>query len=142
MTCQNKLKSFLFVDYTTLVHSNRDFDSLIAEFNTELVNIEKWLIRNRLSLNVGKSVALVISNRISYSSDLSKLRINDFEVSYSDDAKYLGVIIDRSLSFGRHIREISGKISRSVGIMYRLSFYVPKYAMLNLYYTLILYIVI
>ena len=133
----NILKPFLFADDTTLVHSGHNFDNLVSEFNSELQNINRWLIRNRLSLNVNKSVALIVSNRILNSDNCCKLKLGASVINYSTETKYLGLTIDRGLSFSGHIREISGKISRNIGIMYRISYYVPKHTLLNLYYTFI-----
>ena len=57
------LKSVKFADDTVLVNSDSIFDKLICEFNGELSKVNRWLLRNRLSLSVEKTVALIFTNR-------------------------------------------------------------------------------
>ena len=58
-------------------------------------------------------------------------------ISYSECVKYLGVVIDFQLNFKSHILTIENKIARSVGILSKLNPFLPKSALLNLYYALI-----
>ena len=51
--------------------------------------------------------------------------------------KYLGVLIDSSLSWKYQISNINKKISRSIGIMYKLRPFLPLMVMKNVYYSLI-----
>ena len=62
--------------------------------------------------------------------------VNRNAADYRNETKYLGVVIDSSLSFGSHVDYISNKISKNVGLMYRLAYFVPMYVLLNVYYTL------
>ena len=133
----NIAKPFLFADDTTLVMSNSNFTDLVHTFNNSLMHVNSWLIRNRLSLNINKTVAVIFSNRtasIDYSNELS---INNNRVKYQTDVKYLGVIIDNALSFKSHINLVSNKISKNLGILYKLSNFVPHYVLRNIYYSLI-----
>ena len=45
--------------------------------------------------------------------------INNTVISMVDKTKFLGVMIDEYLSFSPHIQYIKGKISRSLGILYK-----------------------
>ena len=49
----------LFADDTTLFATDYNFNSLISNINLELEKIESWTRANRLSLNVGKTFALI-----------------------------------------------------------------------------------
>ena len=51
--------------------------------------------------------------------------------------KYLGVIIDSKLSFFQHAGSIKKKISRAIGILYKIRNFVTKSILINLYYSLI-----
>ena len=50
---------------------------------------------------------------------------------------FLGVVLDDKLKFNEHINLICKKVSKSVGVMYRLSNYVPFSILKQIYYTLI-----
>ena len=53
----------LFADDTTLCMSGRSYADLVGRLNIELEKVKLWLVRNRLSLNVEKTVAMLFSNR-------------------------------------------------------------------------------
>ena len=65
------------------------------------------------------------------------LTITSDNIAYSRETSYLGVIIDDTLSFSRNINNVYNKVSKSVGVTYRMSYYVPGYVLLNVYYSLI-----
>jgi len=117
--------------------ANENFGSLVTEFNCELINMYRWLTRNKLTLNTGKTVAIVFSKRISSVEYENKLFIDLCALDYSSETKYLGMIIDESLSFKSHINYIGNKVSKSLGIMYRLSGGVSENILRNLYYAFI-----
>ena len=54
-----------------------------------------------------------------------------------DYVKYLGVLIDSTLSWRQHILFISSKISKSLGIISRLRHFVPTDTLLSIYQSLI-----
>ena len=50
---------------------------------------------------------------------------------------FLGVILDKNLSWKPHILNVSRKISKSIGIIYKASFCLPSTALVTLYYSLV-----
>ena len=50
---------------------------------------------------------------------------------------FLGVILDEHLSWKPHILSVSRKISKSIGIIYKSSFCLPKTSLRSLYYSLV-----
>ena len=55
----------------------------------------------------------------------------------TDKIRFLGLIIDKHLTFKPHISIITSKISRSVGLFHRLKFYLPPEILKTIYYSLI-----
>ena len=51
--------------------------------------------------------------------------------------QFLGVILDEKLSWKPHISHITNKISKSVGIIRKSSFYLPKSSLRTLYYAMV-----
>ena len=62
---------------------------------------------------------------------------NEEKIEPSKSAKYLGVLIDNTLKFNEHITYLESKISRSVGIITRLSRYLPTKTLTILYHSLV-----
>ena len=68
---------------------------------------------------------------------LSDLTMNNVNISQKFEAKFLGVFLDSKLKFDAHITYISSKISKSVGILYRLRDYLPVSNLRSLYFAFI-----
>ena len=51
--------------------------------------------------------------------------------------KFLGVFVDEKLDWKEHIHIISGKISRSIGIISKSRFYLSRETLFKLYFTLV-----
>ena len=59
------------------------------------------------------------------SNDTLSYVLNGETVCSSNSAKYLGITIDNQLSFKSHISNLESKIARSVGVIVKLSYYLP-----------------
>ena len=64
------------------------------------------------------------------------IKINNKAISEKELIKYLGVYRDSTLSWKHQISNISKKISRVIGIMYKLRSFLPLEVMKNVYYSL------
>ena len=133
----NVLKPLMFADDAAFLHSCSSYDSLISSFNNELLKINLWLVRNRLTLNVEKTVALVFTKRRHDVNLNNKLKIADEYINFNREVKYLGVTIDDDLRFDSHVSNVCNKVSKNIGVLYRMSFYVPNSVLLNAYYALV-----
>ena len=58
-------------------------------------------------------------------------------ITISKSAKYLRVYIDDYLNFKIHVKLLYAKLSRSLGILYKVKYYLPKKSLLHLYIVLI-----
>ena len=59
-------------------------------------------------------------------------------ISRVTSISFLGVIIDEKLSWKNHVNYIHGKISSSIGMMYKLRTVLPKKTLFMLYNALVL----
>ena len=95
-----------------------------------------WLNSNRLALNVAKTIFVIFAPRNKTVNNITLL-INKIAINQTKYVKYLGVLIDSNLSFSHHISSVSKKISRAVGIMFKINEIVPSHILINLYYSII-----
>ena len=128
--------SILFADDTTLTIQNVDYNGLTQQINTELESLKIWTSVNRLSLNVNKTYAMIFSNRNPNRENLP-IMFNEEHVEFKDSGKFLGVILDSALKFDKHISSVYKKISKTIGLLYKIRPYVNMTTMINLYYALI-----
>ena len=55
----------------------------------------------------------------------------------TDSFMYLGVIINHKLNWTQHVDYVKNKISKGIGIMYRVRNFLTKKSLLNIYYSYI-----
>ena len=65
------------------------------------------------------------------------LKIQKNAVSEKDHVKYLGILIDSTLSWINHIDNISNKVSKSIGLLYKIRNFVDIKIIKTLYYSLV-----
>ena len=63
------------------------------------------------------------------------LKIDGQNIEYVDKVKFLGVQIDRKLSWKDHISHTCKKLAKSIGIIAKARLYLCRKTMINLYYT-------
>ena len=128
----------LFADDTNLFYSHDNVSSLMSLINSELSMLSEWFQANKLSVNISKTNYILFLNQDKKKQIFDfNLKINDKEINRVNEVCFLGVILDENLSWKAHISHIAHKISKSIGIIYRSSFYLFKSALRMLYYALV-----
>ena len=130
-------KPLLFADDTCSVLSNTSISNLESNCNRELTKVLNWCNANKLQINPVKSTAVLIPSKLNAANVSLNLVYNDETILCRNSCKYLGVTIDNRLSFQLYIQNILRKFSRSVGIVGKLRFLLPRSSLLLLYYSLI-----
>ena len=132
----NKLKFYLFADDTNIFFECGDIDILESTVNFELRKLILWLNCNRLALNVSKT-NFVIFSAINKPLRNVTILLGKQAIAQKDHVKYLGVLIDSKLTFKNHISVINKKISRTIGLMSKPSYYLNQKTLTMIYYGLI-----
>ena len=95
----------------------------------------KWVDSNGLALNLKKTQYMIFSRQ---QTDLtSSLIIANTYIERKNEARFLGVIVDDKLTWTKHIKTLQSKMSRYVGVMYKIKRYLPLKARLNIYYSFV-----
>jgi len=133
------LSLILFADDTNAFYSHSCYRTLFQTVNGELEAIANWFSANRLSLNLEKTNFILFRchKKICPPCNSQNLSINGTTISQVDTTKFLGVHIDEHLTWREHIRNISAKIAKNVGILQRISYVIPPSIRLKLYYSLV-----
>jgi len=61
------------------------------------------------------------------------VRIGSGVIMRTDCVRFLGVLLDEKLKFDEHIKFITSKMSKTVGILNKVKYFLPDYIMLTLY---------
>ena len=108
-----------FADDTNLLCSGKKLKKLRKTMNKELSSLFEWLCANRLSLNVDKTEFIVFRPH-KYLKEKFTLKLHQSIIKESNKIKYLGVYLDKNLSWNFHITELCKKLSCAVGMLYKM----------------------
>ena len=134
----NLLFTILYADDTCLVLCGKSLDNLITLMNQELNLLYIWLQSNKLTLNIQKTYYIIFHRaRLKLQNTTIDLKIGDCNLNKANNLKYLGVIIDDTISWVHHITHVNNKISKGIGIMSKASKYLKRKSPLALYYSYI-----
>jgi exonuclease III len=101
------LTGHFYADDTQLYISCKPEDVLTAKIKLEacLKDIVNWLLHNNLALNANKSELLVFGTKqqLGKLKELPKIQVNGVTLTASQSAKDLGVWLDPSLTYDKHI---------------------------------------
>lgn len=124
----------LYADDTSLLASHNDIEALVESLNTSLAHISAWFKCNKLSLNTSKTQCVLFKKGgVQFNVDDILLKIDAVPLKFYDSVKFLGVVLNSSLSWKDHIDLVRLKISRFIGILSRLKYELPSNILFLLY---------
>ena len=143
ITNSTSLNLLSFADDTTVYQSGPHIDTLIDSVNQELIHLYDWLCANKLSLNIKKTNFCIFSPPNSKYQVNNCIKINSEIINHvgkddkEESVKFLGIHIDKHLTWKKHINIISSKLSRAIFAINIMKHFLPCSALKTLYYTLI-----
>ena len=130
------LKFILFADDTNVFYSGVDIQTICECISRELDKLHVWLSVNKLSLNVDKTNFILFGNRKNI--DNVCISMNNSIITRVRATTFLGVIIDEKFTWKDHISFVRSKLSKTVGILYRIRHLLNRSALFILYCSLFL----
>lgn len=106
-----------YADDLAVVVADAREDGMIRKANLAMEKVDSWMTRNGLSLAPEKTEVVLFSLKKTRGPGFS---LRGVELRPQKTAKYLGVIIDRHLSFGPHIQTVCDKAERTIAALTRL----------------------
>ena len=105
----------MYADDTSLSNSVKTCEDINEKVIPNMLQISDWLKANKLSLNVIKTEFMLLgsSQRILKFGSLIAIRVDNNLIQCTSFVKYLGVIIDETLSWDMQIDSIS-KIKQTI----------------------------
>ena len=129
-----------YADDTTLTSTldvfNRPGD-LNNNINEELNKICDWLNVNKLALNVDKTKAMIF-HMPQKKVEKPVLLVNGTVIEYVNNFNFLGITLNNHLNWDSHINKVAYKISRTTGILKKLTHFLPQHILRTMYNSIIL----
>ena len=98
----------LFADDTTIYVTHKNFDYLKWCIYHDLLLLSDWFKANHLSMNCTKTVRMLFSNNKKLT--LNKLEVDEITINFVAYTKFLGIWINRNLTWKEHMSRITQKI--------------------------------
>ena len=131
---------FKYADDTMIDCYAETMDPLNSELQMNIDNVDTWFKQNKLRLNINKTSLMYIGTRqrldtcVELTSD--PLKMDDQIITINDNYTYLGLTVDGTLSWNKHVDMLCNKLKSRLGV-YRLSQILPRHCLVNIYFALI-----
>lgn len=125
----------LFCDDGACSYSANSLDELNSMINEDLILLDRWFYNNLLTFNVAKTKFMLITQRNLRTNDFATISLNGTEVERVYQHKYLGLMIDSSLSWKPHIELIKSKVRPFLAVLRRCHYLLDTRTRLSLYYS-------
>ena len=99
----------MFADDINISFSSENLSELENVINSSLINLNKWLIANKLSLNIAKTEFMVIGSRqrlSTFNSHELRVTVDDEPVRQVKSTKTLGLTLNENLTWRNHFEDI------------------------------------
>ena len=93
------MQFYVFVDDTSIYFDSDNLFNLQTIINRELNKIRKWLEANRLALNIDKTNYVIFHSPTNKVDNFVRIKFSLKPISSVNCIKYLGVVIDSTLSW-------------------------------------------
>ena len=119
-----KCKLLLYADDSALLVSDKDPAAVAEILSAELDSCRKWLIDNKLSLHLGKTVSILFGSKNKIKkADNFKVLCEGKQIESATSVKYLGVSFDQQLSGELIANSIIKKTGDRLKFLYRQAYF-------------------
>ena len=128
----------LYADDTVLYIGGRDLDTLEINLQENLEQFCNWCKQNALTINVKKNkyVLYGTAKKLKRARPLN-LKMNDTLLVREQVYKYLGIYLDSTLNFNKHIDYVNKVVSHKIFILSKIRRFIDKYTALHIFKTMI-----
>lgn len=109
----------MFADDTALVSSSIFAQDALISLQNSLNLIDQYFVKWKIKINATKSQAIWFTRRKKpcYLPNVN-LQLCSYDIEWSDECKYLGIILDKKLTFQKHIAYTIHKINITTRVLY------------------------
>ena len=111
----------MYADDTEIYTSAKDGDELVTNINSDLENVRKWMLQNKLQIHPTKTKHMYIGSSFNIKNKIAQnpILINNVPVPRTENYTCLGVDLDERLTWEKHIDNICAKVGAGIGFMRR-----------------------
>ena len=109
----------MYADDTVMYFTASNAQEVSSTLTSELAKVNDWLVDNSLFIHQGKTECVLFGTGSRLATANLSVDIDGKELTRVAEYKYLGVILDESLSWNAHVNYLISKVSKRIGILGR-----------------------
>ncbi|KAL4088598.1 hypothetical protein QTP88_023687 [Uroleucon formosanum] len=114
-------RKFIYADDICIVKQGKTFEEIENNLGKDLAKIQKYLKTWHLILNASKSAAIAFHLNNREANYKIKINVNGEFIPNEDSPRYLGVKLDRALTFKPHLEGLKNKLKTRNNIISKLA---------------------
>ena len=107
----------MFADDASVWSEDPDLNKAARKIQETATRVEEWSRKKKMTINVTKSEVSVFTNSTNEAKWRPKIMMLGNEIPFNPAPKFLGVHLDRSLSFQEHVKQTTQKASTRLRIL-------------------------
>lgn len=111
----------MYADDIAIAFQGKSFEELEKALRADLVRLSRYFTKWRLKPNAAKTVSCVFHLNNREANRRLKIKFNGRMVKHDKNPKYLGVILDRSLTYRPHLTSSMKKLKPRINIVQKLA---------------------
>ena len=129
----------LYAEDTAISVSSSEPLELELKLNNALAKVSDWYKKNKLSVNLDKTKVMFFGTKPQLTRmENVNVKLENVAIARVTKFKYLGLVLDCSLTFSQHVEYIKSKTFAKIRLLGKLSYILDRNTLLLLYKTLIL----
>ena len=109
----------MYADDTIMYFTASNAQEISSTLSSELAKVNDWLVDNSLFIHQGKTECVLFGTGSRLATANLSVNIDGKELTRVAEYKYLGVILEESLSWNAHVNCLISKVSKRTGILGR-----------------------
>lgn len=127
----------MFADDTAFMSTSRYFKSIEKDLILAFNKAKNYFTRWKVTLNASKTQCIFFTRRRTKQIPTGPICLSNTNVNWDHTVKYLGVMLDKGLTFKNHVEYVSTKAHKAVRILYSM---LSRNSKLNLRNKTLLYV--
>ena len=129
----------LFADDTVLYTSSSIIEIARENLQADLNTLNVWCKQHKLSINISKTKSVLFgTSKVNNNITCTNLTIANEEIKFVSEYKYLGIVLDKTLTFSKHIKYIQGLTAHKIYLLSKIRSSINQSTAIKIYKTKIL----
>jgi hypothetical protein len=121
-------KFVLYADDANIIITGNNIHEIKSKLQSLSCSLIEWVNDNELLINVKKTKYMIFSRTKNRDFPDFSPKLNNIPIERKQVVRFLGVLVDDKLAWNHHVIALKAKMSRYIGIMYKLRSILPPKA--------------